>query len=198
MALGPVGDWSSTFNSLPKVGDTSWAANLADAVDGLTTGKLELTNIKTTPASFIFGKAAFEAALLPLQPVDSAMTGAQNFAGAWEQGILASVMSVSSGASVGLPATPANTFSAPPATILDAPSLVLAKAGLVSAIASIVPSENADTFAEAFRNAFLALTYTSTGLNSVTPTPATLVDAADPTAYEEAWLLNLVTQEMRS
>jgi len=180
--LGPVSDWESALNSLPKVKDTSWAANLADAVDGLTTGMMELINIKTIPASFTFGKSAFQAALLPLKPVSSATKGANNFADAWEQGVLASMMSVSPGATVGLPATPGNTYSAPPATLVDPPSVATAKAGLVTAITGIPPSEDANAFAGAFRDAFLALTFTSTGLNSVSPTPGPLIDTSDGTA----------------
>jgi hypothetical protein len=180
--LGVVGDWTDKFNNLPKVGDTSWATNMANAVDELTTGLLEISNIKTIPAVFTFGKAAFEAALLPLAPVPLALTGATNFATAWETGINASTMTVSPGASVDLPATPANTYSSVASTLIDVASVTSAKTNLIIAIAGIVPADNADAFATAFRNAFLELTCTTSGMNSVTPTPTALVNTSAPVA----------------
>lgn len=177
--LDPVATWESTFNALPKVNDTSWAENFAEAVSSLTTGKLEISGIKTIPASFTFNKPIFKAQLLPLLPVDSPVLGANHFADAWATAMLSSTMSVSSGASVGLPATPGNTFASASCTI-DPPTT--AKAGLVAAITSIVPTTTANAFAKAFRDAFLALTCSTTGMNTVTPTPSPLADPLDPTA----------------
>lgn len=167
--LDPVSTWSSTFNDLPKVANTSWALNLANAVSSLTTGKLEILTIKTIPSNFVFGIAAFKSALELLTFVDSAVEGANNFANAWEQGLLGSVMTVLPGASVGLPATPANTYAPTPATLIDAASIAAAKAGLIATITGIAPAENADAFADAFRTAFLTLTCSTTGMNMVTP-----------------------------
>lgn len=181
--LDPSSTWSSTFNALPKTADASWAANMADAVDSLTSSKLTISTIKTVPAAFVFGKSAFKSALEVLVPVDSAAQGASNFAGAWEKGLLASTMTVTPGASVGLPATPANIFSAA-SSLVDPPSITSAKAGLVSALTSIVPSETADAFAEAFRTAFLALTCSTTGMNSIPP-PGGPTPLNDPFAAVE-------------
>ena len=167
--LDPVSTWSSTFNDLPKVANTSWALNLANAVSSLTTGKLEILTIKTIPSNFVFGIAAFKSALELLTFVDSAVEGANNFANAWEQGLLGSVMTVLPGASVGLPPTPANTYAPTPATLIDAASIAMAKAGLVATITGIAPAENADAFADAFRTAFLTLTCSTTGMNMVPP-----------------------------
>jgi hypothetical protein len=177
--LGSASDWATKFNNLPKVADSSWADNMATAVDDLTTGKLELTNIQTTPASFTFGKPAFKTALMAVTPTTSASAGALNFATAWELGMLGSFMLVTPGASVGVP-TPATIFSIVGGTIVDPPSLIIAKAGLVSAISGLGAASNADAFASAFRDAFLALTYTTSGTNSIVPVPTPLVDPLDP------------------
>lgn len=177
--LEPVSNWESTFNNLPKVSDGSWSQNFADAVDGLTTGKLEISNIKTVPASFVFGKAAFKSALDPLMPVNTAIEGATNFAGAWEAGLLASTMTVSVGASIGIPVPPTNVYGplssagspSPPSTLIDAPSIAAAKASLVIALTAIPPSADANAFASAFRSAFLALTCTTMGFDSTPYAP---------------------------
>lgn len=167
--LDPSSSWSDQFNNLPKVADSSWALNLANVVSTLTTGKLEIPSIQTAPASFLFGIAAFKSALELLTPVGSAAEGAMNFANAWEQGLLASTMTVLPGATVGLPPTPANTFAPTPATMIDPPSIAAAKAGLVAAISGIAPGPDANAFADSFRTAFLTLTCSTTGMNMVTP-----------------------------
>jgi hypothetical protein len=174
--------WGNKLTNLNPTKNTTWARAFADAVDSLTTSKMELTNIKTTPAMFTFAKAVFEAQLVVLKPTKSAQEGAKNFANAWATAVQSSLMVVAPGATIGLPPAPANTFSAVSGTLLDPGSLTAAKAGLVADILSVKPDpKNANAFARAFRKAFLALTYTTTGLNSVPPTPAPLVDAADPT-----------------
>lgn len=180
MALGPVSEWTDAFNNLPLVGSgNAWAGNMANAVDGLTSSKLSLTNITGTPAQFTFGTSAFQTALESLSPTTDASQGAQNFADAWETAIQASMMVVSPGASVGAP-SPATTFSIVASTTVDAGSLSSAKSTLVSTLAAIPPSGDANAFATAFRTAFLGLTYTTNGTNSSSPTPAPLVDANDP------------------
>ena len=59
MALDAESVWQSTLEALPP--DTTglvWAQNLADAIDGLVTGKMEIGNIKTKPAVFTFANLA--------------------------------------------------------------------------------------------------------------------------------------------
>jgi hypothetical protein len=180
--IEPESTWGTTLTNLKPVSNATWAKAFADAVDSLTTAKMELTNIKTVPAQFTFAKAVFETQLKVLKPTKSAQEGANNFANAWATTVQSSIMVVTPGATIGLPPSPANTYSAVTGTLLDPASLAAAKAGLVSDILKVKPDpKNANAFARAFRKAFLALTYTTTGLNSVSPTPAPLIDAADPT-----------------
>lgn len=138
--LDPVSTWTTAFNNLPKTADSSWATNMANTVDGLVTGKLTVS-AATPPGGvcyFTFGKAAFEGVLLTLVPVPSAIIGATNFAGAWEAGVLASIL-----------APPPN-----PGYPLKIP---IAKAALIIQLAAIIPGDNADAFATAFRGAFAML-----------------------------------------
>jgi hypothetical protein len=138
--LDPVSTWKDAFNALPKVADSSWASNMATSVDGLTTSKLSVP-AAVPPGGiclFTFGKAAFEGVLLTLVPVPSAIVGATNFAGAWEAGVLASILAP--------PPNPGYPIKIP-----------LAKAALILDLAAIVPGDSADAFASAFRAAFAML-----------------------------------------
>lgn len=138
--LDPVSTWADGFNALPKTSDPSWAANMADLVDSLTTMKLDV--LAATPPGgmsvFTFGKVAFQGVLLTLTPVPSAIIGATNFAGAWEQGVLTAIL-------------------APPPNPGYYPMIPVAKAALIVQLAAIVPGDNANDFAAAFRAAFAML-----------------------------------------
>lgn len=172
--LDPVDAWTAAFASLPLVGDVSWASNLADKVDSLVTGKLQINEI-SPPSSFTFQKAIFESQLQPILPVLPPV-GAIAFAAAWGAAMQASTMVVGAGASVGAPG-PATTFSAPPATLLLPASIASAQAVLAAAIiaAPPVPDAFASTIAASMRTAFTSVLASVTGTNSVTPTPGPLV-----------------------
>jgi hypothetical protein len=135
---------------------------------------LTIANIKTVPAVFTFGKPAFEVGLLQVVPTSDKTAGATRFANAWEAGILTSTMVVSVGASINLPATPTNTYGPLNAggspyvivTVITPASVITAKQQLINDIINVTPGVRADKFAAAFRNAFLALKYTTTGFDS--------------------------------
>jgi len=175
--LDPEINWKTTFASLPQSDNQSVAAqNLADAVDGLTTNKLEVPAITGTPASFTFNKSVFKSQIESLSPTDDADQGAENFATAWKSAIDASTMLVVTGASVGIP-TPATTFSVVTSTVIDPASSSSAKSTLKNDLKNLpqVSSALASEFGPKFRQAFLNLTVTVTGVNSVAPTPGPLV-----------------------
>lgn len=170
--LDPADTWAKKFKDLKPVADPSWSMTLATTVGSLVTGKLEIATIMGSPATFNFMVPTFAGALASLAPVQTAPEGAKGFADAWEAAINSSIMLVLPGAYVGAPAPP-TLYSVVFSTIVDPPSVALAKVGLISALVAIKPSEDAaKDFASAFRNAFLALTWTTQGLNSLPPPPA--------------------------
>lgn len=166
--LDPANVWLDEFENLPAVLDTSWATNLADLIDNLTTNKLEITGI-TPSATFTFAKPVFEAALLPIvagpPPVPQ-----QQIAAAWQTAMTASTMLIASGASIGAP-SPATTFSAPPLTLIEPASVTAAATALQVALLAAVPVEDPQdsTVPLAFRTAFISCLATATGLNSISP-----------------------------
>lgn len=177
MALESASVWADTLNNLPKVTTPDWTENIAQAIFDLTSNKLQIQDIEP-PSVFTFQKPIFQAVLATAVPAVDPVTGATTFSNAWRDACAASVMFVASGSSYvpgGVPPSPANTFSAPPAVVVDPPSLLIGYNILFTAIATGGGQPNADYFAEQFRDAFLALTYTVTGVNSVTPTPGPLV-----------------------
>ena len=192
--LDPASTWKSEIEGMPKVADDSWHDNFANLVDGLTSSKLFVGNIIGV-TTFTFGKGAFKTALAACAIVSDPIVAGQNFANAWAAGIAASTMSVPTGAAVGAP-TPATIFgplntagapAGPPTTLIDAPSIAAAKTALGTAISIAPPADNALAFATAFRAAFLSLTFTTTGFNSLPfappgSVPAPLVNAAAPGA----------------
>jgi hypothetical protein len=166
--LDPVSDWTSKFNNLPLVGDDTWAKHMAEAVDDLTTKKLEIPAVMGVPAEFTFDVLTFETELRKLGPVPTALEGATNFATAWQLAITTSILIVKSGAYITLP-LPANTWSVVASTVIDPASIGAAKTQLANDILVIGPAESADDFAKAFREAFLNLTCSVVGLDSVSP-----------------------------
>lgn len=174
MALGSETDWIEAFaNGLPNVGDDSWKANLANTIDELVTNLLSspgLLNSSGQPAAvFTFGKAAFQSGL-------SGNTAAA-ISSAIQAGLTASTAVVAPGAYIGTD-TPATKFSVVASSIITPASIALA----VAKILEIEGQPNADDPLDSavppiFREAFLLLKLTTTGTNSVAPTPSPLTDA---------------------
>jgi len=168
--LDPVDVWKDKFADLPKTGDASWAKNLADYVDSLVTGKLQITEI-SPPSTFTFQKAIFEALLTPIvfAPTPVPQTA---ISVAWASAMTASTMVVASGSSIGAPA-PVTTFSAPPVTLLLPPTIVAAQAALLAQLiaAAFVSEAKEAVLPKALYEAFKAVKASVIGLDS-TPTPA--------------------------
>ena len=175
MAIGSIADWRTAFGAMPLVADTSWKGHLADVVDGLVTSLLSspgLLNPGGQPAAvFSFAKSTFEGALSNALP-------------ATLQSALAAALSSSSivvpvGSYIGSPGNPATTFSAVSSAALDPPAVSASSAKLLELL-NQTPVSDPDLAPGpvTFREAFLLLTMTTTGTNSVTPTPGPLTDAA--------------------
>lgn len=175
MAIGSIADWRTAFAAMPKVSDDSWKGNLANTVDGLVTSKLSspgLLNPSGQPAAvFTFAKSTFQSALSDALPatLQSALAAA----------LSASSIVVPVGSYIGSPGNPATTFSAVASAVLDPPSISAASAKLLELL-NQTPVGDPDLAPgpATFREAFLLLTMTTTGTNSVTPTPGPLTDAA--------------------
>lgn len=165
--IDPLGTWQSTFLGVES------AADFANWIDERVTGKAELTGIiAATPANvFVWDKATFQSGLeaMPLSTSQSAAMA--TLAGVWESSINGTVVTIAPGDSLGAP-TPATIWSVVTTSVLDPASITAAKAALQAALisaAAVDDKANSD-LPQAFRDAFLLLTATVTGLDS-TPIP---------------------------
>lgn len=175
MAIDALQIWKDELAALPKVADTSWAANFAawyaDRLAGITTSPSALV---PTGFVFTFAEAIFAAQLLSLTPTTSALAGITGFANAWEAALNATTVVVGPG-SFKPPSSPATLFSVVATTIIDPPSIALGKAKLLELVtAPPVADPQNSQFPVKFREATLLLTITVSGTNSITPTPTPL------------------------
>lgn len=179
MAIDPLITWQNTFAALPQVADNSWALNFAtwvyDRVVNIAMNPTQLTGTLT----FIFNKTLFASQLATLTPTLNTLSGVTNFANAWETAILTTVfpttLNVAAGAFIP-PSTPATLFSVINSVILDPASIAAAKAKIIE-LATTTPTADPymSEFPKKFREAFLLLTITVTGLDSTAPTPLPLI-----------------------
>lgn len=176
MAIGNDNAWRTAFADMPVVSDSSWKGNLANTLGDLVDGLLSspgLFNPSAQPAAvFTFGRAAFQSAL-------SGNTAAV-ISSAFNAGLTASTVVVATGSYVGS-LTPATTFSVVATAILDPASVALAVAEILTIEGKTpVADPMQSAVPPVFRSAFLKLTMTTTGTNSVVPPagPNPLTDAA--------------------
>jgi hypothetical protein len=176
VAIDPLSVWEDELENLPKVSDTSWAANFAswyaDRLIGITTDPAALV---PTGFVFTFNESLFASGLLALGPTNNQVQAINDFADAWEVAMLASTVVVGPGSFIP-PATPASTFGGVASTVID--PFAAAKAKLLELIG--VPPTVPSAFPTKFRDATLLLTITASGVNSVSPTPGPLTAANVP------------------
>jgi len=173
MAIDNIGVWRSTFNALPKVLNKSWAAAFATWVDDRVTGKAQLTGITTATPPFTFSKSTFQAQLEALKVTSISAIGGNNFGTAWEAAINASLTLTVVAGDFTAPGD-ATTWSSVTLAEIDAPSVLAAKAALIAALTNSNKCNNTanSDFPKSFRDAFLMLTGSVTGMNSLPiPTP---------------------------
>lgn len=184
MAIDPLSTWQDMLAILPKVGDNTWALNfgayVANRVVTMEPDPTQLILAAPVPVgfTFIFEPATFAAQLLSLTPTSDPLSGITSFADAWENTIKGIIFPVSLNVLLGAivpPASPATTFSTITAVSISPESIALGKAKIVElATAPPVSDPKQSLFAVKFREAFLELKITVTGVNSVAPTPAPL------------------------
>jgi hypothetical protein len=71
--------------------------------------------------------------------------------------------------------TPATTYSIINPVILDPSSLRIAKENLLNSLLTLNNQNDSKAFLKCFRDSFLMLKYTISGLNSLVPTPTPLL-----------------------
>jgi hypothetical protein len=179
MPLEPLATWQSTYadevgpTADPITGALAIANWLGDRLDGKLSAD---AGIGGPGLTYTFNRAIFATALSALPPTPDATAGALAFATAWETAALISIPLMAPLSYI-LVATPATTWSVVTTTILDAPSVVLGKAevfGLKDA--EPAPTAEKSETPEAFREAHLLHTITTTGIDSTISLP--LVDVA--------------------
>jgi len=178
MPVDPLAIWNSTWATLPLdptgvlyppvIG--TW---LATRVLGFTFDPLSLAG--TPPTLLTWAKPVFEAGITGMIPDPTQVLGATTLATAWESAILASTILALPGSFV-IPPTPATTFSVVTSTLIDIPSVTAAKIALISALSTALPTPGIlFPVPTELRTAFLSVTYTASGLNSIVPTPTPLI-----------------------
>ena len=172
MTITPVAVWKAQYKLLPKVSTPLWADNLA-ALVGTQVALAQLVGI-TGAMVYTYTQPLLASGLKLNTQTPAQLSAAISTAEAWGSAAAASLMVVAPGASFGAP-TPATIFSVVTTTLLDPPSLILAKQSIVTKIMSSVPSTDDGMLMDAFYEAFKKLTFSVTGINSITPTPTPLV-----------------------
>ena len=173
MVLANAAAWQTAWATVPNVADTSWKANLANKVDSLVTNLLTTNGLFKAPATpaltFTFAKSTFQSALTDNKPA--------TLANAFEAAILASTYVVPINSFIETD-TPATKFSVVESCEVDPASVSLAKAKFLE-IVGLTPGSaaNQSQFPVKLREAFLLLTVTTTGTDSVISAPSPLTDA---------------------
>lgn len=159
---------------MPQVGDSSWKQNLSNYLGDLLDDLLSLETyispgVPAYPA-FLFGRSAFASALTDTNGI----VGLQS---AFEAGVNASTFIIPIGTTFELVPTLATTFSTVGLAVVDTDSIDAGKAKIAELSSAPQVSDPLDSqFPIKLRAAFLLLTYTVGGTNSVIPTPATIND----------------------
>jgi len=173
-----IGDdevWAEAYALVPLVGDDSWKKNLADYLGNLLDDLLNLQTYVSpgTPPypAFLFDRATFES-LLTGEPG----TGVAGMQAAFAAALLTSTFTIPIGTTFG-DAGLAETFSTvglavPDPDSIDAGVDIIGELDTAPAVGDALDSD----FPVKLRAAFLLLTYTVTGTNSVAPTPGAIDD----------------------
>ena len=169
MPIPPAIIFQAKIAGLAPTPGPDWAFNMASAVASLVNNMVMLTTV-TGATQFTFQQAIFAAQLASIAPGPVAAVQAQLFAQAWASAVQASILVVAPGAFMGAPAPP-TLFSVVATSLIDPPSIVAAQSALAVKLAAAapVPVGIQNAYGTAIHDAFLLLTATVTGINSVSP-----------------------------
>lgn len=187
MSVDSLQDWIDTYVSdVPNIVDDSGdgPGNVADWIDPRVTNKLDTPGLEGpvsgTGFTFTFNKSVFQTQL-ELLIGGTKTQGVNELAAAWESAMNASVGLVVVLTSIGTP-SPTTTWSSITSTVIDPASISAGKSKILESISAPLdkPKEESE-FPVKMREAFLLLTVTTSGLDSVpsgSGGPFSLVDTA--------------------
>jgi len=169
--------WQQTFaTDMVPTNSPTWPTILADWMAERVDNKLDLPGLGGPGRVYTFNKSGFASALASMSPTNDAVAAITTLANAWASSL--GTMVVSPGTYIE-PATPSTTWSVVHSSIIDAPSIALAKAKVQELQANnLVQSALDSDFPVKFREAFLLLTVTTDGLDSDSDGPYPLTDSA--------------------
>ena len=170
MTISPLQTWRDQYELLELVSDDSWKQNLADYLGDLLDNAFTLSTYTPAPI-FTFDRTTFASLL------DSGVDqGIASLKAAFQSAIQSSTMFVSVGSYIGS-STPATTYSVVASVVPDPPSILAGQNKIQELeFAQATSDPQLSEFPEKLRDAFLLVTYTVTGTNSVAPTPSPLTD----------------------
>jgi len=182
VTLDALDIWKQTFEAqVPPTSDPDWPDNLANwYAERLDTPKMSLPGITIAvpPLPVVFGKAAFRAVYATAAIGESKVQFASKLADAWGQGMQAATVAVKAGDSIGTP-SPTTTWSVVSSSVFDTASIDAGENKILElASAPNVKDAKDSAIIQKLYEATLLLTVTTTGSDSVTPTPNPLVDTA--------------------
>ena len=171
MAIPPAIVFQNKIASLKPTSATDWAPNLAAAVASLVNGMVSLSPLMGS-ITFTFQQSVFATQLMSIPPGNMAAVQANLIATAWASAVQASTLVVAPGSFLGVPAPP-TLFSVVMVSMIDAASIASAKAFLAAQLSAAQPVSIGvqNKFGSAIHDAFLMLTATVSGLNSI-PSPS--------------------------
>ena len=168
--LNSLDQWVKEFENSSK--NSNNILFLSNFLGNMTSGKLELNLLSTS--IFTFNEQLFKSQLSLMKIYDNKFLPNSILANAWQSSILASTFIVAPGTFIKPAPTPATIFSISPVVIPDV-SLEITKQNLESNLNNLNSQKSSYEFVKCFYNAFLSLTYTITGVNSIIPTPTPLL-----------------------
>lgn len=171
--LNDLETWNLNFISLTR-NNSNDIKILSNFINKEVSGFLSLDMISLTH-TFTFNKTTFETGLNTLTTYTDAKIPALIIANAWEQAMIISTFEILPGTFI-LPApTPPTLFSLINPSILMIDSLILAKQNLINSLSTLKSENDSKAFLKCFRDSFLMIKYTVSGLNSIVPTPIPLL-----------------------
>lgn len=178
MALEDQTTWGLFFKDLPKVSDDSWIDTLVAYLENRINENLKLIGyFPENGNSIVLNSSYIKSAISS----SNASTGdlIEKLASGLKSAVtLPNTLTVSSGSYI-LIDTPATKFSLVTLSIINSASASLLEAKILELLtAPLVENAKDSQFPVKIRDAFLLLTATISGTNSVSPTPGPLIDAA--------------------
>lgn len=173
MAILPQTTWSGSYreSNPPDIGNSLWKIALADWIDSMLNGLIQLNGMTGPGLQFTFDKETF---LNGLSGVTSKPpNGIQKLSDAWFSAMNSSTWVVPAGSSIGAP-SPTTTFgpTPPPVATPDASTLTAGKNKILELLQAPSVTDPAQSqFPIKLREATIGITVSTVGVDS-TPTPA--------------------------